>query len=189
MVQWLGEILVSFRIFAMDLARQFGFAEGEPGEAPISGHGEFGPKGACLESIAAKAMEWADKRFSENRYRLIIVESPIPPNKLRGSTNWNTSQTLITLPWLILGCAYRAGQFDLKMVSVAEARKTLIGKCSLESDVAKRAVRDECRRRGWVPEKGKVSLDQTDALAIWNHGCSLIDPLHALRSRGLRVLS
>jgi hypothetical protein len=174
-------------ILSLDLARLYGFAEGVPGEIPTSGHGSFGPEGATHEAIFAKAMEWADQMFSARRYRLIIAESPIPPSKMYGLTNWSTSKVLITLPGIVLGSAYRTGQFDLRQVSVAEARKTLLGKTSLKGDAAKRAVRDECRRRGWVPAVGKISLDQTDALAIWHHGCALIDPVNALRSRGLKV--
>lgn len=158
-----------------------------PGETPTSGHGIFGQEGDSLASIAATAMDWAETVFKTRRYRLVIVEAPIPPQALGGLTNWNTSQSLITLPWLILGCAYRQGLFGLEMVPVSSARKTMLGKNSLKSDQAKRAVRDECQRRGWVPAQGKISLDQTDALAIWNHGCNLIDPLHALKARGLRV--
>jgi hypothetical protein len=168
-------------ILALDLASATGWAEGRPGEVPTSGYFRFAPAGASQEAIGWRAIEWARRRFDPNhpegkRYRLILVEEPLPSTFARGKTNKQTGNLLIGLAFQFGSMAYGFGQFNYRVAAPRDVRQFFIGNGRLKGLLAKAKVAIKCRELGWVHPTRPVPHDQTDALALWAYGCECLQP-------------
>lgn len=163
-------------ILALDLATNFGFAEGLPGQRPHSGHGRFASPNASHEAIFWDALKWATARFQLARYRLILIEAPLPSSFARGRTNVNTTTVLFGLPAVIGAVAHGLGQYNVKKATPDDVRAFFLGQRRLKGPEAKKRVIQKCRDLGWIDPRAKASSDQCDALALWAYGCECLAP-------------
>jgi hypothetical protein len=176
-------------ILALDVARLYGWAEGRPGELPLSGWGEFARSGSSQEAVGWRAICWARERFNPahpngKRFRLILCEEPLPSNFARGNTNKQTTMQLMGLVYLLGAMAHGFGQHNFRVASPKDIRKFFLNTPrNLPGQEAKRLVAARCRRLGWVGRD--VPFDQTDALAAWAYACELVEPGSMLNTEPL----
>lgn len=163
-------------VLALDLATRYGWAEGLPGEKPRAGHGRFATEGASHEAIFWDALKWATARFQLTRYRLILIEAPLPSSFARGRTNIDTTTVLFGLPAVIGAVAFGLGQFNVKKAKPLDVRAYFLGRRSPSGKDGKRAVIDRCRDLGWIDPWTKPNDNMTDALALWAYGCACLEP-------------
>lgn len=174
-------------VLALDLSINFGWAEGRPGEKPGSGHGRFATEGTSHEAIFWEALKWATARFQLTRYRLILIEAPLPSSFMqkRKRTNIDTTTVLFGLPAVVGAVAYGLGQFNVKKAKPSDVRAFFIRRSNLPSEEAKRAVMEKCRTLGWIDPSRKANDNQTDALALWAYGCHCLEPGSQLHTEPL----
>lgn len=146
-------------VLALDLATKTGVAVGGAGQCPALFTENLG--GANHAARFYAAMVLAQTLIRQHRPDLVAIETPVVAG-VKGSAD----RILMTagLRAAVLGVCHRhmVRWCDVNVLSV---RKHFIGTAKLKRAEAKRAVVDECRRRGW-PVRGD---DEADAAAIWDY--------------------
>jgi hypothetical protein len=169
-------------ILALDLATVTGFARGLVGEMPTSGSIRFGAYGSNNNVVFANAIKWISQLLEpQPRPRILIMESMLPPDAMKGKTNRGTRDRLAGLHGIMRGVAHLRGIREITEVSVSDVRGHFIGHRGAKRDLAKSETRERCKRLGW----GDVDADAADACAVWHFACSLIDPRLALQTSPL----
>jgi hypothetical protein len=169
-------------ILALDLATVCGFAVGEVGSTPTSGSIRFGAYGSNNNVVFGNAIKWISQFLEpQPRPRILILESMLPPDAMKGKTNRGTRDRLAGLHGIMRGVAHLRGIREITEVSVSDVRGHFIGHRGAKRDLAKSETRERCKRLGW----GDVDADAADACAVWHFACSLIDPRLALQTSPL----
>lgn len=159
-------------VLAIDLATAFGWAEGAPGEKPISGSERFAPPGSSDGAVGAAAIKWAADRFAVSRPRTIFIERPGLYSVAKGKSSVQVIQRLLGLCFLVQAVAYRRGIYDVRYARADEVRKHFLGSRKMSGEAAKRSVSARCKALGWEHR----DYDESDALALWSYGCDQIRP-------------
>lgn len=157
-------------ILALDLASQFGWAEGAPGETPRFGSKRFAPAGAEPEDVFAGAIREMTPRLAAFPPRVLVFETPSLFQLRDGKSNPRTVEVLFGLPAIIQGLARHFRVPIIRKASANSVRKHFIGNGRMPRAQAKKAVVAECRRRGWNVRND----DEGDACALWDYAASII---------------
>ncbi|GAB5434767.1 MAG: hypothetical protein EpisKO_41370 [Epibacterium sp.] len=169
------------RILALDVATNTGICVGDTGAAPRAwtvNLGEAPDRGRLSkedkERLDARrfsnALQMTHGLILRNSPDLIVVEAPI------GGREANAY--LIGLVACIRGCAFNQGVHCIT-AHESTVRKHFLGKAYRTADfptlkkadakvAIKRLVEGRCRLLGWDPE----TLDEADAMAIWEWACA-----------------
>jgi len=154
-------------ILAIDIASEFGWAEGPIGGQPLSGTARFAPKGASRAAVFAAAIQWAADRLAVSRPKAIWMEVPSLHSIAKGKSSTDVMRMLLGLPAIIEGVAHRRGVYTVRTCSAADVRHYFIGQRSLKGEVAKPLVQQRCDALGWpYPDHNAA-----DALALWAYAC------------------
>lgn len=159
-------------IIFLDLARQTGWCEGAPGEAPQSGSYRCAPADASPAAVYAGLIDFLGRRLTAFRYRIVAFEAPMDPRHMK--TNVNTARLLLGVAAITEGVAYSTGHHRLFECSVHDVRKHLLGQRP-EAGKAKRAVIGRLKALGFNPSDD----NEADAIAGWLYACAVIDPQRA----------
>jgi hypothetical protein len=169
-------------ILGIDLATVCGFARGRVGEPPTFGALRFGSLGASNDAVFAACLSWISKLLEPHpRPDILMLESMLPPDAMRGKTNRSTRDRLAGLHGIVRAVAHLRGIREISEVSVGNVRAHFIGDRGCKRQIAKRETMERCRRLGWKVENS----DAADAIAVWHFACSLIDPRLALQTSPL----
>jgi hypothetical protein len=165
-------------ILALDVATRTGWARGRVGELPVAGSIRFGGSGAHDPAIFAAALRWLSAELEpQPRPDLVIIESMLPPDAVRGATSRAVRDRLAGLQGIVKGVAHLRGIGEIAEATVGNIRDHFIGDRSLKRDAAKRSVMERCRALGWQCADDNAG----DALALFSYACALIDPKWALQ--------
>lgn len=159
-------------ILALDVASEFGWAEGPIGGTPISGTARFAPKGSSRAAVFAGAIQWAADRFAVSRPRAIWMEVPNLHGIAKGKSSVDVMRMLLGLPAIIEGVALRRGIYTIKTCSAADVRHYFLGQRNIPGDQAKRLVCQRCDALGWSYSDHNAA----DALALWAYACEKEHP-------------
>lgn len=166
------------RILFFDLATQFGFAFGVPGQMPISGSRYFTQTGrkprdgvAPLNARTyANVQRFMDLFMEEWEPTHVGWEAPAAAHSMAGKTNAQTMELLHGIPANVAGTIYRYGVHEFVTPLVGQIRKHFLGKNPKDGKVAKKLVFQRCRDIGWIEPLNEpdITYDRTDALAGWS---------------------
>lgn len=166
------------RILAFDLAMQFGFAFGVPGQDPISGSRHFTidgrpPKadmGINHARVFANTQRAMELFYEEYRPTHIAYEAPLDPMAMKGQSNADTFGILWGIPSNVQGTFYRLGIYRFLITRVDTIRKHFLDTKRTTGKEDKQKVYDKCKALGWIDPRNEpdISLDRTDALAVWS---------------------
>lgn len=159
-------------LLALDLATEFGWAEGPIGGTPRSGTERFAPKGASRQAVFAEAIRWAADRFALSKPKVVFIEVPDLYSIAKGRSSREVIRILLGLPAIIEGVAYRRGIYDVRTASASDVRQLFLGRRNLPGEQAKRLTRERCRLLGWDFSDHNAA----DALAVWAYGCEVVQP-------------
>ena len=159
---------MSNAILALDLARHFGWAEGEPGSEPRFGSGKFAPVGSSQEDVFAGAIREIGSRIAAFPPRVLVYEEPELYRLRDGKATKATIEVLFGLPAIVQGVAKRFGVPVIRKAPTFDIRKHFIGQGRMKRADAKKAVVAECLRRGWVVRND----DEGDACALWDYAAA-----------------
>lgn len=160
-------------ILFLDIATKTGWAEGLPGERPVSGTYRLAPEGAKPAAIFGGMLAFLGARLTAFRYRMIVYEAPMDPRHM--TTNINTARVLLGLPAVVEAVAHQTGHHAIREASVHDVRKHLLGGRPPNGE-AKAAVIAAVRGLGFDP----TDDNEADAIAGWAYAVSLVDPRAAL---------
>ena len=152
-------------ILALDIASTTGWAEGLPGDRPISGAVQF--KGTQAERMGAM-LAFLGARLSTFRYRLVIFEAPLDPRWMGKATNFNTSRLLLALSGGAEAVANQTGHTP-KEADVGDVRRHMLG-CRPKAADAKQMVKDKARALGFEPRDD----NEADAILLWHYARDMI---------------
>lgn len=164
---------MSGSILFLDLARQTGWCEGAPGEAPQSGSHRLAPADASPAAVYAGLIDFLGQRLTTFRYRVVAFEAPLDVRHMQ-KTNINTARMLLGIAAIAEGVAYSTGHHRLFEAAVHDVRRHLLG-FRPKGGEAKRAVIDRLKMLGFNP----VDDNEADAIAGWLYACAIIDPQKA----------
>ena len=157
-------------ILALDLARKYGWAEGEPGSVPRFGSAAFAPSGAPQEETFAGAIREIGGRIAAFPPRVLVYEEPELFRLRDGKATKATIEVLFGLPAVVQGIARRFGVPIIRKAPTFDVRKHFIGQGRMKRAEAKIAVVAECRARGWDVRND----DEGDACALWDYAASVM---------------
>lgn len=156
-------------VIALDISKtNTGIAEGRPGEVPRLSSRPFRKDHDGILSADRRALVFIAERLAlepDLTDVRIAIEAPmqhVPP----GQGNIKTTLQLYSLVMTVGAFAEERGC----MVAIhppSTIRKHFIQHGGLDSDAAKKAVRQRCRDLGWEP----ANFDQSDAAALWWFAC------------------
>jgi hypothetical protein len=172
---------VNGNILALDLATTTGWAFGKPGGEPIFGHIRFSKPGTPRAKTLRVFRDWMDQWWSkgtEYRPSLIVYESPVVSSFFKGKTKQDTTRLLVGLAEHLEEWAHE--KVELREATASQVRCHFIGQ-NVKAKIAKPQVLDRCRDLGWMCE----NTDESDACALWNYQCSLIDPMEGIKTSPL----
>lgn len=153
-------------VFFLDIATKSGWCEGEPGSKPIFGSLVLGGEGAEHPAKNGALFKFLGGRFQAFRPRAFVYEAPL-------ARNASTAELLMGLAGTAQAAAYLCGVPIIRQSHVSSVRAFFLPKGSPRGGPAvKQAVIAECRRRGYEPQND----DEADAIAGWEHACSLLYP-------------
>lgn len=159
-------------ILALDLATQYGWAEGEPDGTPRFGSARLAREGAEQEDIFAGAIREIGGRIAAFPPRVMVFEEPELFRLRDGKATKRTIEVLFGLPAVVQGVARRFGVPTIYKATTYDIRKHFIGQGRLQRSKAKIAVIEECHRRGWEVRND----DEADACALWSYTCAVVAP-------------
>jgi hypothetical protein len=167
-------------VLALDLATTTGFAYGSPGGTPVFGHIRFGKPGAERAAMYRDFRNWMHVKWNERGHQpsLIVYESPAVPSFMGKKTNINTTRFLMGLAEHLEEWAYN--RIELHEATTSQVRCHFIGQ-NFKASVAKPYTLERCHELGWMA----ATHDESDALALWNYQCCLIDPLVGINTSPL----
>jgi hypothetical protein len=169
-------------VLALDLATTTGWAYGEPGALPIFGHIRFGKPGDPHGQTLRAFRTWLEDNWGSSKARmrpaLIVYESPAVPAFMGKKTNINTTRLLMGFAEHTEEWCYN--RFELHEATTSQVRCHFIGN-NPKSHIAKPQVYDRCHDLGWMC----ATHDESDACALWNYQCSLIDPMEGIKTSPL----
>lgn len=157
-------------ILSLDLARQYGWAEGRAGEAPRFGSDRFAPTGAPVEDVFAGVIRQLAPRLAAFRPDVLVYEAPSLFQLRDGKSNPATAECLLGIPAIVQGLAKHLGIHRVYKAQTSSVRKHFLGNGRMPRAEAKKAVVAECRRRGWDVRND----DEGDACAIWDYSIASI---------------
>lgn len=164
-------------ILALDIATQSGWAFGPPDATPRNGSIRFAREGASQAAVWAGCYSWLIDFVAVNpEIKLVVFEAPMNPGHMQGKTNITTLRTLIGLAAIVEAALYGKG-FDIREARVSDVRAFFLGTTRIKSAEAKAATFARCVQLGFKP----VSLDASDALALWCYQTSIISPEHGVK--------
>lgn len=152
-------------ILALDIASTTGWAEGLPGERPVSGSISF--KGTQPERMGAM-LAFLGARLSAFRYRLVIFEAPLDPRWMGKATNFNTSRLLLGLTGVAEAVTNQTGHTP-REANVGDVRIHMLG-CRPKAADAKAMVTAKARALGFDPRDD----NEADALMLWHYARDVI---------------
>ena len=171
-------------VLYLDLARQFGWAEGEPGGEIISGSLALAPAGASHGAIFANLDGWLRSRLAGQAYAMLAFEAPFDPRHMR-KTNVSTIRLLLGLCAIAEAAAARHRRVVLRECEVRDVRAFLLGRQPAKGR-AKIEVMGTLREAGFRP----IDDNEADALAGLLYCHEVVKPgstanvLPLLRGRG-----
>ena len=169
-------------VLALDLAITTGWAWGEPGGAPDTGHYRIGKPGASRAHVYREFRNWLDLLLRTRHTDLIVYESPALPMFMQGKTNISTIKMLIGLGEQLEEWAYE--KIELREASVAQVRAHFIGS-NMKASLAKPLTMERCKQLGWSVE----TSDEADAAALWDYQVACLRPDVAVHSTPLFKLA
>lgn len=178
-------------VFAVDLATRTGFARGRVGEQPVSGSIRFAQHNSRESAIFADALRWISQELEpQPRPDILILESMLPPEAMRGATTRAVRDRLAGLHGIVKGVAQLRGIGEIAEATVGNIRGHFIGDRTAKRVRAKNETMARCRALGWPCADDNAG----DALALWSYACALIDPTWAVQvsplfNRKLRVVA
>lgn len=160
-------------ILFLDIATTTGWAEGLPGERPISGRLRLVSDGGPNYEAYDKLHDFLIDRFKLNRYRAVIFEKPMSPSHMAGRTTAATIRRLIGLCEVAEWVCRRSGYYGSSVMTadVHDVRKHLLGGRPAKGD-AKREVIAALRGLGFDP----ADDNEADAIAGWLYAAAQVDP-------------
>ncbi len=187
------------RILAFDVAMQFGFAFGVPGQDPISGSRFFTQSGKAPPAdreinharVFANAQRAMELFYEEYRPTHIAYEAPLDPMSMKGKSNADTFGLLWGIPANMQGCFYRLGIHRFLITRVDTIRKHFLDTKRTTGKEDKQKVFQKCRALGWIDTRNEpdVSLDRTDALAVWSFAEHYYSPRLAIHIDRISVMA
>lgn len=158
-------------ILALDIASVMGWAEGLPGERPVSGSVRLGPPGSSHAERYGALLGWIGARLTTFSYRLVIFEAPLDPRWKGAMTNGNTTRLLIGLPAIVEAVAQQTGHggHRLREATSGDVRRHMLG-CRPKAADAKQMVIAKVREMGFPT----ASHDEADAILLWHHASILL---------------
>lgn len=150
-------------ILALDIASTTGWAEGLPGERPISGSVRLAPPGSPHAAVFGAMLAFVGARLSAFRYRLVVFEAPLDPRWKGAMTNTNTARLLLGLPAVFEAVAYQTGHYSISEATSGDVRKHMLG-CRPKAADAKPLVIAKARQMGFDPKDD----NEADALLLWH---------------------
>lgn len=156
-------------ILFLDIATTTGWAEGLPGDRPVSGKLRLAPEGSKPAAIFGGMLAFLGARLSAFRYRMIVYEAPMDPRHMK--TNINTARVLLGLPAVVEAVAHQTGHHAIREANVHDVRKHLLGGRPAKGD-AKREVIASLRGLGFDP----ADDNEADAIAGWLYAAAQVDP-------------
>lgn len=150
-------------ILALDIATTTGWAEGLPGERPVSGSIRLAPPGSSHAAVYGAMLAFLGARLSAFRYRMVIFEAPLDPRWKGAMTNTNTARLLLGLPAVVEAVAYQTGHMPREATS-GDVRKHTLG-CRPKAAEAKPMVIAKAREMGFDPRDD----NEADALMLWHY--------------------
>jgi hypothetical protein len=168
---------VRVQILALDVATVTGWARGYIDDVPICGSIRFGKWTDRPNVIFGNALRWISQLLEpQPRPDLLILESMLPMNAMKGETSRATRDRLAGLHGVIRGVAHLRGIGEIAEASVGNVRAHFLGTRRLKSAQAKHETIARCIRLGWqCPDHNAA-----DACALWSFARSLIDPKYAV---------
>lgn len=168
------------KILAIDGASQFGWAIGRAGEKPCSGSRHFAKGGGASQgAIFCGAMRWLTETIMTERPDVLAIEKPTNPEHTKGFSNIHNVEVSFGLRAMLMGTAYLHGVFKFEEPTVGQIRSHFIGR-NIKGDEGKQAVWRKCLAIRWIAaDDDDLSLDRTDALAVWSYAETLIAPKFA----------
>lgn len=161
---------MSKNILSLDLASQFGWAEGKAGEPPRFGSQRFAPVGASTEEIFAGVIRVVTPRLASFRPDALVYEEPSLFQLRDGKSTKHIAKILLGIPAIVEGLAKHFGVPIIREASPRDVRKHFIGNGQLPRAKAKAAVVAECKRRGWDVKND----DEGDACAIYDYAAACL---------------
>lgn len=151
-------------ILALDIATTTGWAEGLPGDRPVSGSIRLAQPGSSHGAIYGAMLAFLGARLSAFRYRAVVFEAPLDPRWKGAMTNTNTARVLLGLPAVAEAVAHQTGHYNVREVTSREVRKHMLG-ITPKAAVAKPLVVAKARELGFAPKDD----NEADALLIWHY--------------------
>ena len=157
-------------ILFLDLARQMGWCEGEPGLAhPASGSIRLAPSEDGQTAAFVGLYDFLRDRLTTFRYQSIWYEAPLDPRWKGMATNPATTAMLFGLPAIVRVVAHKTRHFNVRSEKVGVIRRGVFGKSPVAAE-AKGFVMDELAGRGFHPRDD----NEADAIAGWLYACDYV---------------
>lgn len=170
-------------LLSLDISKSnTGAALGRVGEVPTA----HSIAGAALDDVGAvmKLGHWLIDMIKLSRPDYIFFEAPLEAGAFQPKIDWEEKtwksgrdpHTTVILAKLVGVVEFIAGMKSIpaRPVNVRTARVTFLGTGSgnLKGDEAKARVAEMCKLLGWPSDNNDV----TDAMCVWQHGCTLVRP-------------
>ena len=159
-------------VFALDLARQAGYATGRPGAKPESGAMKLAPPKQGRDVVFGNLIALLNNQWRADRPAIVVCEAPLA---LDAVAKLGNSQDLVRMTYglhaIVGGMCARYG-IRHEEVNVGSARKHFLGRARLgDRESTKAAVVARCHLLGYMhPENHNDN--QADALAVWDWACA-----------------
>lgn len=158
------------RILAIDPGTVMGVADGHAGGTPMLTVVRLRRKPEDeAEDLFGRAGEWLWRRIVLGKPDVLAIEQPVPPGKMKGFTNYQTTKISHGLYGVLIGVAKAAGA-EVMPVHIASWRKCVLGKGNMPGADAKRAMMEQCRRLGWPAETN----DSAEAAGIHQYASGVM---------------
>ncbi len=161
---------VAPKILAIDGATRFGWAVGVAGQIPRSGSRLFAKgAGASHGAVFAGALTFIAEMVKSESPDIIVIEKPLNPEFTKGFSSISNVEVSFGIAACIEGMAYVSRIFKFEQPTVGQIRSHFIGK-NIRGDEGKQAVWRKCVAMGWMSAADDdISLDRSDALAVWSY--------------------
>lgn len=181
-------------VLALDLATDSGWAIGPVGGVPRCARLPLGSSSSPAEK-GARLVRWLSELLLVERPRLVVIERPLNIRILvKIGASHDTVLLLYGLAYLAMTICNMRGVHDVRFADVQDVREHFVGRRTFAASrnpltgkkitsraVAKSAIIDACRMRGWEVEDDNAA----DAAATWSYGCALLNPRTAVMATPL----
>lgn len=158
------------KILGLDLARQTGWACGEPCALPV--YGTLRLDAATEPARFLQLGRMVTGLIQQHGVTAVVIEQPHVSAKF----GFNALMPLFGYRAAALMAAESRGVPVNWAAGASTVRKHFIGAGGLKREAAKAAVVERCRQRGWNPKND----DEADALALLDWRLAVLDPNHLI---------